>query len=106
MLDLDQLLVCRWQVYLTGIEFIAVSDPFETSLGQVIQRDQIVVTGDTMQRADSDLMKTPKQVLGDIHGILELPGHDIGGRHDQWDVGKWKVGNGKEKKKLWDQRIY
>lgn len=74
----------------TSIELIAVADPVEIALGQVVQGSEIVVTGNAMDRTYADLMKTPEEVLGEIHGIFQLPRSNVLRYHDDSGGGEMK----------------
>ena len=61
----------------TSVELVAVADPFQASLLQVVEGDEVVVTRKTVDRANAALLQASKQVLGDSDGLLERIGADI-----------------------------
>jgi hypothetical protein len=62
----------------TSIEFIAIANPFQASPGEVIQSDQVVVSGESMDTSYTHLVESDEEVLGDIDWTLERQSSDIG----------------------------
>ena len=83
----------------TCIELIAVSDPVEATLWEVIESGEIVIAGNTMDRANANLVQAPKQVLGKVHRILKLPCSDVGRRHVELLMADEEEGRVEEKRK-------
>ena len=80
-----------------SVELVAVADPFQASLLQVVEGDEVVVTRKTMDRANAALLQASKQVLGDSDGLLERIGADILRSHGGGDVIDSEV-DGKERR--------
>lgn len=66
---------------LTSIQLIAVSNPLEASLGDVVKGDKVVVTGDTLDGADTKLVQTDIEVFSDINGADQLGSANINVTH-------------------------
>ena len=81
----------------TSVELVAVADPFQASLLQVVEGDEVVVTRKTVDRANAALLQASKQVLGDSDGLLERIGADILRSHGGGDVIDSEV-DGKERR--------
>jgi hypothetical protein len=65
---------------LTSIEFVHAANPSETTCRQIVQSDKVVVTGKTMDRANANFMESSKEILGNVHRLLEIlhPDVDVG----------------------------
>lgn len=81
----------------TSVELVAVADPFQASLLQVVEGDEVVVTRKTVDRANAALLQASKQVLGDSDGLFERIGADILRSHGGGDVIDSEV-DGKERR--------
>lgn len=81
----------------TSVELVAVADPFQASLLQVVKGDEVVVTRKTVDRANAALLQASKKVLGDSDGLLERIGADILRSHGGGDVIDSEV-DGKERR--------
>ena len=80
-----------------SVELVTVANPFETSLLQIVEGDEVVVTRKTVDRANAALLQASKQVLGDSDGLLERIGADILRSHGGGDVIDSEV-DGKERR--------
>jgi hypothetical protein len=50
----------------TGVQLIAVTNPFQTSLGDIVERNEVVVARHAMYRLYTDLFQSCKEVLTHI----------------------------------------
>ena len=69
----------------TGIQFITVSNPIQTLLRYVVKGDEVVITRDTMDGTNTNLVKAPKKIFGKIHRTgqgrsAEIGRHELEGR--------------------------
>lgn len=76
---------------LTCIEFIDGADPFQPGFGQVIQRDQVVVTGQPVDRPDAHLVQSSEKILGHIHRLLKAVEPVIERTHDVLSSGQDEI---------------
>jgi len=72
---------------IASVELVAVADPFQASLLQIVEGDKVVVTGKTVDRANAALLQASKEVLGDGDGLLERVGTDVLGSHGGEGIG-------------------
>lgn len=63
---------------LTGVELVDASHPVQVAVWEVVEGNQVVVSGHTVNRTHSDLMKPAKEILGHIHGLLEAVEPNVG----------------------------
>jgi hypothetical protein len=45
---------------LTCVELIDAPHPFQLAIGEIVQSGEVEITGDAMDRANADLIKTTK----------------------------------------------
>lgn len=62
---------------LTGIELIHAANPLQPARGQIVEGDEVVVSGHAVDGPDADLVQPPEQVLGDVDGLLEVLDPDV-----------------------------
>jgi hypothetical protein len=58
----------------TGIQLIAVTNPFQANLGNVVECNEIVVSRHTVDGLDADLLKSSKEVLTSLASALSQDG--------------------------------
>lgn len=66
---------------LTGIELVHAAHPLEAGGGEVVEGHQVVIAGQAVDGADSDLVQPREEILGHIDRLLEVLGADVGGSH-------------------------
>lgn len=54
----------------TCIELIDTPYPFQVTLWQVVESDEVVVSWDSVNGAHAHLMEAPEKILSDIDGLL------------------------------------
>lgn len=62
---------------LTRIELIHTANPFKSSLGNIVQRNQVEVTWKAVNGAYPDFVESPKEILCDGNWFLEAVFSDI-----------------------------
>lgn len=56
---------------IASVQLIAISNPIKTSLCNVVEGHQIVVSGYTMNSSDTNFMQTLEEVLGHVNWLLQ-----------------------------------
>lgn len=64
---------------LTSVELVNAANPLEVALRKIVEGDEVVVTGNTVNRSNADLVESLEEVLSHINGLLEAAAaHDCG----------------------------
>lgn len=64
---------------LTSVELVNAANPLEVTLRKIVESDEVVVAGNTVNRSNADLVESLEEVLSHINGLLEAAvAHDCG----------------------------
>lgn len=64
---------------LTSVKLVNTTDPLEVALRKIVEGDEVVVAGNTVNRSDADFVETFEEVFSHVDGLLEVRvAHDCG----------------------------
>jgi hypothetical protein len=80
----------RWSgvmMKLTSIELVNTADPLEVALRKIVEGDEVVITGNTVNRSNADLVESLEEVLSHVNGLLKAAvAHGCGLIGGRWNV--------------------
>lgn len=84
----------------TGVELIYAADPFQTGLGKIVESGQVVISRQTVDGLDADLVESGEEILGHVNGPLQVFCPEICSHC----CASFNVGSMMITRKLWDQK--
>lgn len=64
---------------LTSVKLVNTADPLEVALRKIVEGDEVVVAGNTVNRSNTDFVETLEEVFSHVNWLLEVGGaHDCG----------------------------
>jgi 2-oxo-4-hydroxy-4-carboxy--5-ureidoimidazoline (OHCU) decarboxylase len=64
---------------LTSVKLVNTADPLEVALRKIVEGDEVVVTGNTVNRSNTDFVETLEEVFSHVNWLLEVGvAHDCG----------------------------
>jgi ATP:corrinoid adenosyltransferase len=68
---------------LTSVKLVNTADPLEVALRKIVEGDEVVVTGNAVNRSNTDFVETLEEVFSHVNWLLE-----VGVAHDCGLIGK------------------
>lgn len=72
----------QMQLKLTSIEFVDAADPSQATRWQIVEGKEVVIAWKAMDGANANFVETPKEVFGNVHGLLEILHPNVDASHD------------------------
>lgn len=64
---------------LTSVKLVNTADPLEVALRKIVEGDEVVVAGNTVNRSNTDFVETLEEVFSHVNWLLEAgAAHDCG----------------------------